>query len=59
MSLFYCIRCNRDKDEGCGQPNRKVPVPFESGIRMMTPACPYTYKNLFWRTLARLGIYWR
>lgn len=59
MSHFYCTRCGNDKDQGCGMPDFKVPVPFPDGIRMVTPACPLDYKNRFWRWLAKTGLFYR
>lgn len=42
-SHWQCTFCGRLKSEGCGGPDRLVPVPTESGIEMVRPACPLKY----------------
>lgn len=56
MSAFYCTRCNNDKDEGCGMPDYKVPVPYEHGVEMVRPACPLDFKSRFHAFLFRIGL---
>jgi hypothetical protein len=40
---WRCKACGRFKNEGCGGPDRLVPVPYESGTRLERPACPLEY----------------
>lgn len=40
MKDYICTRCGNFKGEGCGMPDYRVPVPYETGIRMERAACP-------------------
>jgi len=40
---WRCTICGNFKDDGCGQPDRLVSVPYEDGVRLERAACPMAY----------------
>ena len=54
---FKCNHCGNFKEEGCGDPNRKVAVVYESGVIKMHPLpCPLEFASPFRRWMrAKLG----
>jgi hypothetical protein len=55
---WQCMACGKLKSEGCGGPDRLVPVPYPSGVKLVRPACPMKYigpsLTARWRRFIRL-----